>query len=65
MSHTTLPKACACGQPLYVRLRWNGREHVPYYYAATETGGAALPAVTHCPNCGEPLAPEGLEDRPE
>lgn len=41
---------CDCGVDLWVELTWNGLSYVPIFQHHGQT-------ITHCPQCGEALAP--------
>jgi len=45
-----MPFICNCEYVLWVALRWNGRAYVPVFLDKGQV-------VTHCPGCGEALAP--------
>ena len=53
---------CRCGHPLLVTATWTGMD----YFLVLRDGqrGKGSPPMTHCPQCGQGLAPEDMEQHP-
>lgn len=54
MTEAVTRTTCACGEPLWMELRWNGFYAVPVYYPDGQ-GPASNPETTQCPACGRTL----------